>query len=180
MENNWLHKSGTNITWYNVSIQGFTLLSQIYIWTCPVCFAVKKCPLASLIYLSVSTNDPGIKSKIIGVMWQVAPESKIQLFSCELSPKFILGLSALLDIRAIDVYIFCDSISYALFPYVLYIFVDLYAQVLGFFMFQWTLLSKLSSSGNCVLKWSPDPHLKHVFLTVTFITLIIRVAWIKG
>ena len=86
MENNRLCKSITNRTLYNVSIQGFPLLSQIYVWTCPVCFAVKKCPLASLIYLSVSTNDPGIKSKIIGVMWQVAPESKTQLFIFNMSP----------------------------------------------------------------------------------------------
>ena len=44
-------------------------------------------------YLSISTSEPGTKSEISGVMWQVAPESKIQLVSCNLSPKSLLGLS---------------------------------------------------------------------------------------
>ena len=39
-------------------------------------------------------------------MWHVAPESKIQLVNCELSPKFPLGHLLLPDIRAIDAYIF--------------------------------------------------------------------------
>ena len=62
-------------------------------------------------------------------MLQVAPESKIQLISCELSPKYILGLYALEDIRAIDVYIFCEFLSYALFSNVLSISIDMYARV---------------------------------------------------
>ena len=39
-------------------------------------------------------------------MWHVATESKIQLDNCELSPKFPIGHSSLLDMRAIDAYIY--------------------------------------------------------------------------
>ena len=76
-----------------------------------------------------------MKSEISGVMWQVAPESKIKLVSCDLSPKCLLGVSALEDICAIYVYIFCDFLS-VLFSKVLSIFVDLYTQVLGFYVLQ--------------------------------------------
>ena len=86
MEKNQFHKSGANITLYNVSTKGFPLLSHIFIWTYPVCFDVTKFPSTNSINLSISTNDSGIKYEISGVMLQVAPESKIQLVSCELSP----------------------------------------------------------------------------------------------
>ena len=56
-------------------------------------------------YLSVSSNDPGMKSKTFGVMWHVSPESKIQLVNYELPPYVILERSSLLDICAIDAYI---------------------------------------------------------------------------
>ena len=56
-------------------------------------------------YLSVSSNEPVIKSETYGVMWHVAPESKIQLVNSELSPKFPLGHSSLSDIYVIDAYI---------------------------------------------------------------------------
>ena len=49
-------------------------------------------------------------------MWQVAPESKIQLVSCKLSPKQLLGISALEDMRVRDAYIFCDLLWSVLFP----------------------------------------------------------------
>ena len=62
----------------------FPLSSPIFVWASPICFAVTKFPSATLIYLSVATNNPGIKSEIYGVVWQVAPESKIQLGSCKL------------------------------------------------------------------------------------------------
>ena len=61
---------------------------------------------ATSIYLSVSSNEPGMKSETYGVMWHVAPESKIQLVNCELSQKLLLGHSSLPDIHAIDAYIF--------------------------------------------------------------------------
>ena len=145
-------------------MKGFPLSLRIFIWTYPVFFfTVKKCPSATWIYLSVSTNDPSIQSEISGAVWQVAPESKIQLVSCELSPKYLLGISALEDISAIDVYIFCDSIWYVMFYDVLSIFVNLYALVLGFSVFQWTFLSKVYGFRKFAMKLSSDPHLKHVF-----------------
>ena len=42
-------------------------------------------------------------------------------------------------------------------------FVDLYAQVLGFSMFQWIFLSEVYGFGQFATKWSSNPHLKHVF-----------------
>ena len=77
MGNNWSHKSGANSRLYNVAMKGFPLLSCIFILTSPVCFAVTKFQSKTLIYLSISTNKPAIKSKISYVMWQVAPDSKI-------------------------------------------------------------------------------------------------------
>ena len=139
------------------------LLSQIYILTYTVCFDVTKFPSATSIYLSVSTNEPGIKSEISGVMWQVAPESKIQLVSCELSQKSLLGMSILENIYAIDAYILCDSFLSVLLSNVLSIFVDMYERVLGFYVFQWTLFSELSGFLQFVMKWSSAPHLKYVF-----------------
>ena len=59
-------------------------------------------------------NEPGIKSETSGVMWHVAPESKIQLINCELSAKFPLGNLSLSDIRAIDAYIFWSVLFLAL------------------------------------------------------------------
>ena len=141
-ENNILHESGANSTLYNVSMKDFPLSFRIFIWASPVYFAVTKFSSATSIYLSVFLNEPGIKSKISGVMWQVAPESKIQLVSCKLSPKFLLGLYELEYIYAIDTYIVCYSLWYVLFSDVLYIFVDLYARVLGFSVFQWNFYSK--------------------------------------
>ena len=98
-------------------------------------FAVKKYPSETSIYLSVSTIEPGIKSEISGIMWQVAPESKIQLVSCKLSPKYLIGLSALEEICATDAYILRDSFCHVMFDGALYIFVNLYARVLGFSVF---------------------------------------------
>ena len=69
-------------------------------------------------------------------MRQVAPESKIQLVIFNLSPRSLLGLSALDDIHAMDTYIFCEPLSYVLFSDILSIFGDMYAKVLGFLVFQ--------------------------------------------
>ena len=115
-------------------------------------------------------------------MWQVSPESKIWLVSFELPSKFILGLYLLEDIRAIDAYIFCDSLSSVLFSDVLSICFDLYARVLTFSVFQWTYLSEVSGFGKFAIKWSSKStsEARIWFPTVTFITLIIIVAWIKG
>ena len=115
------------------------------------------------IYLYVSTNEPGIKSEISGVMWKVSPEYKIQLVSCELSPKYIPVTSSLEDIHAIYVYILCDSLWSVLLSDVLSIFIDLYAQFLGFSVFQWNLFSKISGFRQFAIKWSSYPHLNHIF-----------------
>ena len=101
MENKWLHESGANIMVYNVAIKGSPQLSRIFIWTSLVCSAVTKCQSEISMYLSVYTNEPHIKSEIYGLVLQVAPESKIQLVSCKLSLSFILGIYALVYIRAI-------------------------------------------------------------------------------
>ena len=79
-----MHKSGDNIMLYDVAIKGFPFLSHIFIWTSSVCFALSLYSSETLIYLSVSTNEPGIKSEISGVIWQVLSESKIQLVSCDI------------------------------------------------------------------------------------------------
>ena len=105
IENNLSYKSGAKSTLYNVAMNVFPLLSHICIHTWHFCFAVTWCPSATSMYLSISSNDPGMKSETSGVIWHVAPESKIQLVNCELSPYFTIWCSSLLDIRAIDAYI---------------------------------------------------------------------------
>ena len=71
--------------------------------------------------LSVFSNETGIKYENSGVMSHIALESKTQLFDCELSPKFPLGQSSLLDMRAIDAYIFWSllflPLSYEQLPF---------------------------------------------------------------
>ena len=124
-------------------------------------FCYDEMPICKL-YSSISTNDLIIKSDISGVIWQVAPESKIQLVSCDMSPHYILGISALKDIRAIDAYIFIDWLWSVLFFEVLSIFVNMYAQVLGFYLFHWNLLFEMSCFEQLAIKWSSDPHLKHI------------------
>ena len=56
-------------------------------------------------FLSVSSNKPGIKSETYGIIWHVDSESKIKLVNYKLSPRFPLGHSPLPDMRAIDAYI---------------------------------------------------------------------------
>ena len=164
MVNNQSHKYGSNSTLYNLTMKGFPLSSFISIWTFSVCFDLKKCPSAHSIYLSVSTNNIGIKSEIYGVMWKISPESKIQLFSCELSPKYLLGLSIFEDIHAIDAYIFCDSFCLIFLSDFFYIFFDAHAQVFVFSVFQITLFYEFSSLGKSAIQWYSDPHLKHAFV----------------
>ena len=86
MENSLSHKSDASKMLYNVAIKVYPLSSNICMRTDHFCFAVTWCLSANSINLSVSSNDPGMKSVTSGVIWQVAPESKIQLVNCELSP----------------------------------------------------------------------------------------------
>ena len=83
-------------------------------------------------YLYISTSDTGTKFEISGVMWQVAPDSKIYLVSCKLSQKSLLGLSTLEETHSIDVYILCDSLYYVLLSIYFSTLVDPYAKVLTF------------------------------------------------
>ena len=143
--------------------KGLPLLSCIFIWTFTFCFAATKFSSATSVYLYVSTNEMGIKSEISGVMWQVAPESKFQLFSCKLSPKYLLGLYPLEEIFYIDAYIFCELFWSVILSEVLSIFADLYAQVLGFYVLQWNLFPKVSGFGKFTMKWPYNPNMKHLF-----------------
>ena len=120
-------------------------------------------PICNFNIFSVSTNDTGIKSQISGVRWQLTPESKTQLVSCERSPKYLLGISTLEYICAMDAFMFCDLLWFVLFSAVWYIFVDMYAWVLVSSMFQCTFLSEVSSFGKFAMKWSSGTHLKRVF-----------------
>ena len=108
MENIQSHKSGANSILYNIAMKGLPLLSHMFICNSSVFFAVTKCPSETSMYLSIYTSEPGTKSEISGVMWQVTPDFKVKLVSCEPSPKYLLGLSTLEDIRTIDTYILCE------------------------------------------------------------------------
>ena len=101
-----MHRSGAKIMLYNVSTKGSPLLLHIFIWMFHSCFAVTRCPSATSIYLSVSYNDPGIKSETYGVIWHIDPESKIQLVNWELTPKSLLELLWSPDVHSIDAYIY--------------------------------------------------------------------------
>ena len=163
MENNQLHKSGANITWYNVAMKGFPLFPRTFNWTYNACFSLTNWPYETSIYLSVSTNEPSIKYEISSVMWEVSPKYKIQLVSCDLSSQYLLGVSALEYICAIDGYTFCELLSYVVFSDVLSIFVNIYAWVIFFSIFQQTFLSEVSGFRKFTIKWSSDPHLKGIF-----------------
>ena len=129
----------------------------------PIFFAVIKNPYATSMYLSFSTNELGTKYENSGVMWQVAPEYKIKFVSLKLSPKYLLGISTLEDIRARDANVFGELFCSVILSNSLYIFVYLYAQVFGFSVFQWTRFSEFSSFGSYANQLTSNPHLKHVF-----------------
>ena len=147
------HKSGANSMVYKVTMNVFTLSSHICILTWPFCFAVTWCPSATSMYLSISYNVPGIKSVTSGVIWHVAPEYKIQLVNCELSPYFTLLRSSSLDIRAIYAYILWWSLSSPL----------LHAQLPFSLKHTCFLCFSLYFGGlvHFAIMRSSDPHLKH-------------------
>ena len=74
-----------------------------FILTSHVCFAVTKCPSTTSIYLSVSTIEPSTKFEIFSVMWQFATDSKIQLVSCKIYPKYLPRVSMIECMRSVDV-----------------------------------------------------------------------------
>ena len=121
MKNSLSHKSSASKALYKVAIKVSPLSLNICMRTDPFCFAVTWCPSATSMNLSVSYNDPGMKSVTSGVIWQVSPESKIQLVDCELSPSSLFLLTSSFDIRAIDAYTLRSSssslLSFALLPF---------------------------------------------------------------
>ena len=117
-------------------MKGLPLLSRFF--KLLLLFCCDDIPIWKFNILSVSANEPGIKSYISGVMLQVAPESKIQLVVVKLYPKYLLEISTLEVIGDIDVYTLCDLLWSVLLSGVLTIFVDLCALVLGFSGIQWT------------------------------------------
>ena len=92
---------------YNVVMHGFMLLLHTFIWTCYYSFTATWFPYTTSIYLSISSNKPGIKSGTYGIIWHISTESKIQLVYCNLLPKYIIELLSLPDIFSIYAYIFC-------------------------------------------------------------------------
>ena len=153
IENNMLHKSGAKSMLCYVVMKGYPLSLHIFIRTCLFYFAVRWYPSATSICLSVSSNVPGIKSETSGVIWHVAPESKIQLVNCGMLPKFPLGNLLLLDKRAIDAYIFWSL----LFSPFLHAWLP--------FSFKCTWFCRLSFSfggfGHFSIRWYWDRHIKH-------------------
>ena len=67
-----------------------------------------------------------MKSETSGVIWHVAPESKIQLVHCELSAYFSLERLLLLDIRAIDAYILWSFFIYVVVACTITFFIKTY------------------------------------------------------
>ena len=119
---------------------------------------MKWCPSATSIYLSVSSNEPGIKPKICGVIWHIAPESKIQLVNCKLSPKYLLELLSLSDIRSINAYIFWSLLLSPLLHYFCDAWLHLSLKRICFCHFS----LYLGGFGNLAIRGSSDPHLKHL------------------
>ena len=105
-------------------------------------------------------------------MWQVVPESKIQWVSCELHWKTYLPYMHISSVISFDLYCF---LTYYLFlsicTYKFWLFC-----VLANFLIQsvrfWTIYDEMIIQSTTKARiWFP---------TVTFSTLIIRVAWIEG
>ena len=147
----------------NVAIKVSPFLSHTFIRACPYFFVVTLFPSATSMFLYVSSNDTGIKSETSGVLWHVAPESKIQLVNYELSPKFPLGNLSLPDIHAIDAYIFWSL----LFLPFLYAWLPFSSKLTCFCRFSFSF----GGFGHFEIRWSFDPHIKH-FRGVRFVRLL--------
>ena len=65
---------------------------------------------------------------------------------------------------------------------ILSIFSDLYAQVLGFHVFQWNFLSEVYGFGKFAMKWFSNPHLKHIFAfwPLHSVQLLLELRELKG
>ena len=74
-----------------------------------------------------------------------------------MSPKYLLGLSTFEYIHAIDAYIFWESFYSVFLSDALYIFVNLYENYFGLFMYQRTLFFEFpgfEQSANPLILWS--------------------------
>ena len=129
-----------------------------FICNCTFYFAVTWCTSATSIFLSISSNGHGIKYETCGVIWHVAPESKIQSANYELSLKYLLGLLLLSDKRAIDAYIFWSLFIYPLFHYFCVARLTFSLRHTCFHRFSFAL----GGFGHLEMRWSSDPHLKHL------------------
>ena len=158
IENNLSHRSGSKITLCNVAMKVYLLLSHIYIWTFPFIFAMTWCPSATSIYLSISYNEPGMKPGICCVIWHVALEYKIQLVNCELSLKYLLGISSLPVICTIYEYILW---LLKLSPSSNFVCDSRLPVSLEQTWFHCFLLSP-DGFGNLAIRWSTYPHQKHL------------------
>ena len=114
------------------------------------------------IYISFYNIEPGINSKISGVVWQVAPDSKIWLVSCELSPKYLIGISTLEYICAIDMNIHYHKFLYTYLRCFIY-FRQSLCTIFRIFHVPMNFLFHFSGFRLFAIQWSSDPHLKHIF-----------------
>ena len=151
-----MHRYGSKSKLCNVAMKLYLLSLHIFILTCHFCFAVTWYPSVTSIYLSVSSNETGIKSETYGVIWQVSSEYKIQLVNCELSPRYLTYFLSLPDICAIDAYIFW---LLSLSPFSYYFWDAQLPLSLKRTCFRSFLLS-LGVFGNLAIRLSTDPHLK--------------------
>ena len=150
-KNNLSYKSGAKSMLCIVAMKGSSLSSHIFIRTWPCCFALTWYLSATSMCLSVYNNEPRIKSETFVVMWHIDPESKVQLVNYKLSPKFLLGHSSLIDMRAIDAYIFLSLL-----------FLPLSHTRLPFSLKHTSFLRILLSVGgfgHFAIRWYSDPHL---------------------
>ena len=158
IENNLLHISGAKSPLYNVSIKVSPLSLHIFICTCPFYFAMTWCPSVTSICLSVSSNKHGIKPETCGTIWHVDTESKIQSVNYKLSPKYLLGIFSLPDIRAIYAYIFWSFLLSHLSKY----FWDAQLPLLLKRTYFCSFSFYLCDFWNFTIRWCSNPHLKYL------------------
>ena len=143
-------------------MKGFPLSSSISIWSCPFFFAVTKYPSATLIYLSVSTNDLGIKYKI-----------SVSCDKSHLSLKFNWSVARCLHsffhgFLHWNKYVPYSHISYGT-SFCLYVFWCLIYFLLSvrtsfrIFLVSVNVFILSVRFWTISMKWSSDPHLKRVF-----------------
>ena len=139
----------------NFAMKGSPLSSHNFIHTWPFCFAVTWCPSATSIYLSVYSNEPVIKYETYGIMWHIAPESRIQ------NP--IIQLQTITRIFT-RTFVIARHKCHRCIHLLLFLFLPLSHAQLPFSL-RHTCFRRFSLSfggfGNFEIRWYWDPHLKH-------------------